>query len=97
MRRRFMASKFNYFAIEALEDGLAVTFTKNTLQYSINKQEWKDLISGTPTDTINKGQKLYFKIKPQGYTAHTIQVMYRKDSSGNSGTDQGYLLIPKEQ
>ena len=28
---------------------------------------------------------------------HTIQVMYRKDSSGNNGTDQGYLLIPKDQ
>ena len=28
---------------------------------------------------------------------HTIQVMYRKDSSAASGTDQGYLLIPKEQ
>jgi hypothetical protein len=28
---------------------------------------------------------------------HTIQVMYRKDSSNNSGDDRGYLLIPKEQ
>ena len=28
---------------------------------------------------------------------HTIQVMYRKNSSINSGTDQGYLIIPKEQ
>ena len=28
---------------------------------------------------------------------HTIQVMYRKDSSGAIGTDQGYLLIPKNQ
>ena len=28
---------------------------------------------------------------------HTIQVMYRKDSSSASGTDQGYLLIPKNQ
>ena len=28
---------------------------------------------------------------------HTIQVMYRKNSSTNSGTDQGYLLIPKNQ
>ena len=28
---------------------------------------------------------------------HTIQVMYRKDGSATSGTDQGYLLIPKNQ
>lgn len=28
---------------------------------------------------------------------HRISVMYRKDSSSASGTDQGYLLIPKNQ
>ena len=28
---------------------------------------------------------------------HTIQVMYRKDGYTNSGKDQGYLLIPKNQ
>lgn len=28
---------------------------------------------------------------------HRISVLYRKDSSGDSGTDQGYVLIPKEQ
>jgi hypothetical protein len=28
---------------------------------------------------------------------HRITVMYRKDSSQNSGSDRGYLLIPKEQ
>lgn len=29
--------------------------------------------------------------------AHRITIIYRKDSSGNSGTDRGYVLIPKEQ
>ena len=28
---------------------------------------------------------------------HFIVIVYRKDSSGNSGNDQGYVLIPKEQ
>ena len=28
---------------------------------------------------------------------HTIQVMYRKDNSKDSGNDRGYLLIPKNQ
>ncbi|MBR5240461.1 MAG: hypothetical protein IKW05_00845 [Muribaculaceae bacterium] len=28
---------------------------------------------------------------------HTITVLYRKDSSDNSGTDRGYVLIPKNQ
>ena len=32
-----------------------------------------------------------------GGGVHTIQVMYRKDSGGASGNDQGYLLIPKDQ
>ena len=29
--------------------------------------------------------------------AHRITVVYRKDSGNNSGADQGYVLIPKEQ
>ena len=29
--------------------------------------------------------------------AHRITIIYRKDSSANSGTDRGYVLIPKEQ
>lgn len=29
------------------------------------------------------------------YGTHTIQVIYRKDSSAHSGTDRGYVLIPK--
>jgi hypothetical protein len=28
---------------------------------------------------------------------HRITIIYRKDSSSNSGTDQGYVLIPKAQ
>ena len=28
---------------------------------------------------------------------HTIQIIYRKDGSNNSGTDCGYVLIPKDQ
>lgn len=28
---------------------------------------------------------------------HFILIVYRKDSSANSGTDRGYILIPKEQ
>ena len=27
---------------------------------------------------------------------HRITVVYRKDSSGNSGTDKGYLIIPRQ-
>ena len=29
--------------------------------------------------------------------SHRITIVYRKDSSGNAGTDRGYVLIPKNQ
>ena len=32
-----------------------------------------------------------------GQSEHTIYIAYRKDSSGDSGTDRGYVLIPKNQ
>ena len=32
-----------------------------------------------------------------GSTEHTIYIAYRKDRSGDSGTDRGYVLIPKNQ
>lgn len=32
-----------------------------------------------------------------GGTGHTIYIAYRKDSSSDSGTDRGYVLIPKNQ
>ena len=32
-----------------------------------------------------------------GGTEHTIYIAYRKDSSSDSGTDRGYVLIPKNQ
>lgn len=32
-----------------------------------------------------------------GGGSHRITIVYRKDSSSNSGTDQGYILIPKQQ
>ena len=51
-----------YMYVEALEDGLTVSFTKKassgSLYYSLDKQEWNEL-SGS--QTINSGEKVYFK------------------------------------
>lgn len=49
--------------IEALEDGMIVSFTKKansgSLYYSLDKQEWNELTGGTPV--VNSGEKVYFK------------------------------------
>ena len=52
-----------YMYVEALEDGMTVSFTKNatsgSLYYSSDKQEWNELTGETPV--VNKGEKVYFK------------------------------------
>lgn len=48
--------------------------------------------SGT---AISSYKEVAFTGLDGGY--HRITIVYRKDSSGNSGTDRGYVLIPKEQ
>ena len=49
--------------VEALEDGLTVSFTKKatsgSLYYSLDKQEWNELSGETPA--VNSGEKVYFK------------------------------------
>ena len=51
-----------YFTIEALEDGLTVKMTLNTLYYSIDDgASWNRLSASTETPAINTGQKILFK------------------------------------
>ena len=57
----------NYMYVEALEDGLSVQFNQlmsanaNSLEYSTDQKIWKTTANGVPTDTINVGEKLYFR------------------------------------
>ena len=66
MRRRFTAQKAqtfdysNYLTIEALEDNLTVTFTKD-IEYTIDGREWITLKAKNKTQPINIGQTLSFK------------------------------------
>lgn len=50
----------NYLTIEALEDNLTVTFTKN-IEYTIDGQEWITLKVKDETRPINIGQTLSFR------------------------------------
>lgn len=67
MRRRFFYNKSEkdaYLTIEALEDGLSVSFDSmsNSIEYSIDEsQNWKILQYDATTDSILKGQKIKFR------------------------------------
>ena len=66
MRQRFTIQKTqtfdssNYLTIEALEDNLTVTFTKD-IEYGINGKSWITLNAGNETRPINIGQTLSFR------------------------------------
>ena len=69
MRRRFFSNKTgekidllnNYFAIEALEDGLTAKLSTNACEYRIDDGSWNTLSTDTNTSSINKGQTLSFR------------------------------------
>ena len=72
MRRRFFKKSSsvnieNYMTIEALEDGITVTFTHTGVlknercEYSINGGVWKVLLVGISSPAINKGETISFK------------------------------------
>lgn len=66
MRRRFInsAKQSTYLTIEALEDGLMVSFDRDGLKYCIdNNNVWKELEAGTFTIAVNTGQTISFKGK----------------------------------
>ena len=52
----------NYLTIEALADGLTVSFT-NDLYYGINGEGWELLTAGTTSPSINTGETISFKAK----------------------------------
>lgn len=50
----------DYCTIEALEDGLTISFS-NTIEYSTDCKIWRTLEANTISKKIKSGQKLYFK------------------------------------
>lgn len=50
-----------YMHIEALEDGLTVSFSNPGLYYSLDGRTWNTLPANTTSPAINTGEKIYFK------------------------------------
>ena len=86
MRRRFTIHKDftkpininNYLTIEASEDGLTASLSINACRYCVDGDgNWKTLLAGTATESINSGHTLSFKgnltpIKLYGIGTFTI-------------------------
>lgn len=52
----------NYLTIEALEDGLTASLSKNACEYCVDGDgNWKSLAAGITTESINIGQTLSFR------------------------------------
>lgn len=76
-------SIFDYVDVYELDK----EYTGNVYATTKSKQN-----SGT---NIGAYQQVTFTKIPAG--KHTIYIRYRKDGSGNQGTDRGYVIIPKYQ
>lgn len=50
-----------YMHIEALEDGLTVSLSQNSIEYSLDGRTWNTLPADTASPAINTGEKIYFK------------------------------------
>lgn len=76
----------NYLTIEALEDGLTVSFT-NDLEYYISElKDWKTLTANTESTPINQGQTISFRanLTPNSSSGiGTFTISKRFNLSGN--------------
>ena len=89
--RSYAESSWDYVMVSQLDKTLTYSssYSDTTLVKAHTRGNQK---SGT---TINDYTLVEFTNIPSG--SHRIQIIYRKDSSGNSGDDRGYVLIPKNQ
>ena len=83
--RSYGEYNYDYVVVSQLDKSLA----KNTTSGSNVKTTTRSSSSSTP----------YIEVKFTNIDRgrHRITVMYRKDGSTSSGTDQGYVMIPKNQ
>ena len=85
--RSYAESTYDYVIVSNLDCNLSSGTTSGT-NFKMSTSGKQN--SGT---TIESYQLVEFTNIDGG--EHFITVMYRKDSSANNGTDQGYVLIPK--
>ena len=89
--RSYAESNYDYVMVSQLDktitSGSSYSDTTLVKAHTRGKQSSTTSISGYTL--------VEFTEIPEG--KHRITVLYRKDSSANSGDDRGYVLIPKEQ
>lgn len=89
--RSYAESSCDYVMVSQLDQTIDnnTTYSNNTLIKAHTRGKQK---SGTSIDN-------YTKVSFTGIDGgqHRITIVYRKDSSVNSGDDRGYILIPKNQ
>ena len=77
----------NYMTIEALEDELTISLSQNACEYRIDDGSWYSLSADTNTLSINKGQKISFKITnptiSTSYGIGTFTISKKCNVSGN--------------
>ena len=85
---------------ESIYDYVMVSQPDQTITGSISYSD-TTLIKAHTRGSQNSGTSIssYKLVEFTGMTAdpHRITIVYRKDGSSHSGTDKGYLLIPKNQ
>lgn len=65
-RRRLMLQRGGetikpYMHFEALEDGLTISLSRNSIEYSLDGSTWVALSAGASSPAINTGEKIYVK------------------------------------
>lgn len=64
-RRRLMMQSEKaikpYMHFEALEDGLTISLSRNSIEYSLDGSTWVALSAGASSPAINTGEKIYVK------------------------------------
>jgi hypothetical protein len=92
MRRRFTGyfvheeqDTYLHLTIKALEDGLTVKLSKNSVSYRIDTGNWRTLSVDTETEAINAGQVIQFKgnLTPDNTGIGTFTISKKCDILGN--------------
>lgn len=76
-----------YMHIEALEDGLTISLSRNSIEYSLDGSTWMTLPANTASPAINTGEKIYFKgeLTPStSYGIGTFTLSKKCNAGGNA-------------
>jgi hypothetical protein len=89
--RSYAESSFDYVMVSQLDKTL--TYSSSYSDTSLVKSHTR----GSQNSGTSIGSYKLVEFTNIDGGEHTIQIIYRKDSSVNNGNDCGYVLIPKEQ